>query len=258
MIDQDRELHGQRVLVTGAGRGVGAAIVERLRAGGAHVLATARGPRGGDDYVAADATTPEGVAAIVARVREQLEGVDLIVHALGGSSTPAGGYRAATDDHWLDELSLNLLAAVRLDRALVPTMGTGSGSAIVHVASIQRKLPLFDSTLPYAAAKAALATYSKGLATELAPQGIRVNVVSPGAIRTQAAVDMTARIAEEHGVDMDAAWGMITAALGGIPLGRAAEPAEVAELVAFLLSKRAGAITGAEFTIDGGTVRTVS
>jgi NAD(P)-dependent dehydrogenase (short-subunit alcohol dehydrogenase family) len=207
--------------------------------------------------VAADATTPEGVATIVQRVRERFGVLDILVHTLGGSHAPAGGFAALTDEHWQAELALNLLAAVRLDRALLPGMREARRGAVVHVASIQRRLPLFDATLGYAAAKAALTTYSKGLANELAPHGIRVNVVSPGAIRTEGAEALTARIAAQHRVDHITAWQMITDSLGGIPLGRPAEPAEVAELVAFLVSDQAGAITGAEHTIDGGTVPTV-
>ena len=206
------ELRGRRALVTGASRGTGAAIVARPRAG-AQVLATARtAPQDGpqDGFVAADATTPEGVATIVARVRERFGVLDILVHTLGGTHAPAGGFAALTDEHWQAELALNLLPAVRLDRALLPGMRQARRGAVVHVASIQRRLPLFEATLGYATAKAALTTYSKGLANELAPHGIRVNVVSPGAIRTEGAQALTARIAAQHRVDQTTAWQMIT------------------------------------------------
>lgn len=250
------ELTGRRALVTGASRGTGAAIVTRLRAAGAEVLGTARTAHG-DDFIAADATTTEGVAAIAGRVRERFGTLDILVHTLGGSSTPAGGFTAATERHWQDEMAMNLWPAVRLDRELVPAMVAAGRGAVVHVSSIQRRLPLHDSTLGYAAAKAALTTYSKGLSKEVAPSGVRVNVVSPGGIRTEAAERLAARIAAQHDVAQEAAWQMIIDSLGGVPMGRFAEPAEIAELIAFLVSDRASAITGAEHTIDGGTVPTV-
>ena len=132
----------------------------------------------------------------------------------------------------------------------------GSG-VIIHVSSIQRTLPLHEATLAYAAAKAALTNYSKGLSKELGPKGIRVNTVAPGYTETQAAQGMVNEIANRTGVTADAARQRIMDSLGGIPLGRPSRPEEVAELIAFLASDRASSITGSEYVIDGGTIPTV-
>ncbi|HEY1052612.1 MAG TPA: oxidoreductase, partial [Prosthecobacter sp.] len=175
----------------------------------------------------------------------------------GGSHAPGGGFAALTDDLWLDELNLNLLAAVRLDRALVPDMIVRGSGVVIHISSIQHKLPLPDSTTAYAAAKAALTTYSKALSKELGPKGVRVTSVSPGWINTTASEAMVKRLAESGGTDEQTARQGIITALGGIPIGRPAWPWEIAELVAFLASERAASIHGADYTIDGGTVPVV-
>jgi NAD(P)-dependent dehydrogenase (short-subunit alcohol dehydrogenase family) len=253
------ELAGRRVLVTGGTRGAGAAIVRRLAAAGAVVATGARSDRGGGPerlFVRADLASSAGTRTLAESVTEALGGVDILVHCLGGSSTPGGGFAAATEDFWQQELNLNLLAAVRLDRALLPQMVERGAGIVIHVASIQHRLPLHESTIAYAAAKAALATYSKALSKELGPKGIRVNTVSPGWIRTGAADAMVARLAASGGTDEDTAREGIMRALGGIPIGRPAWPEEVAELVAFLASDRAASIHGADLVIDGGTVPT--
>ena len=255
------EFAGQRVLVTGGTKGAGEAIVRRFASGGARVATSARSepPSGGpyECFVQADLSTPEGAEKLASAVLEAFGGVDIHIHCLGGSSTPGGGFAAATEAFWQKELNLNLLTAVRLDRLLLPGMiERGSGVAI-HVASIQRRLPLHESTIPYAAAKAALVTYSKALSKELGPTGVRVNAVSPGWIRTTAADRMVKRLADSGGTSEEAARQGIMDALGGIPIGRPAFPEEVAELVAFLASARAASIHGAEYVIDGGTIPTV-
>src|SRR5437773_5234969 len=130
-------------------------------------------------------------------------------------------------------------------------------SMLIHTSSIQHTLPLFDATLAYAAAKAALTNYSKGLSKEVGPKGIRVNTVAPGYTETAAAQGMVNEIAQRTGIDTDAARQRLMDSLGGIPLGRPNRPEEDAELVAFLASDRASSITGSEYVIDGGTIPTV-
>ena len=128
---------------------------------------------------------------------------------------------------------------------------------MIHVTSIQRQLPLPEATTAYAAAKAALSTYSKSLSKEVAPKGIRVVRVSPGWIETEASVELARRIAEEAGTDIEGGRKIVMESLGGIPLGRPSKPVEVANLIAFLASDRAASSTGTEYVIDGGTVPTV-
>ena len=149
------------------------------------------------------------------------------------------------------------MPAVRLDRALLPDMVSRGGGVVIHVTSIQRELPLPEATTAYAAAKAALSTYSKSLSKQVSPHGVRVVRVSPGWIETESSVELAARLAAEHGGDIAQGKKMIMDSLGGIPIGRPSSPQEVASLIAFLASDRAGTITGTEYVIDGGTVPTV-
>ena len=253
------DLKGKRALVTSGTRGAGAATVDLFRSLGARVLTTARtAPANAtDDFVAADLTTTEGCSDVAEAVRRNLGGVDIIVHMLGGSSSPAGGFAALDDDQWQKELDLNLFPAVRLDRQLIPLMiGQGSG-VVIHVSSIQRLLPLPEATTAYAAAKAALSTYSKGLSKEVSPKGVRVVRVSPGWIETEATVAFATRLGEHAGTDLEGGKKIIMDSLGGIPIGRPSKPEEIANLIAFLASDRAATITGTEYVIDGGTVPTV-
>jgi NAD(P)-dependent dehydrogenase (short-subunit alcohol dehydrogenase family) len=254
------EFEGRRVLVTGGSKGAGRAAVQRFLDAGARVITAARRrpeDLAGADFVEADLTSPDGAQALAEAAMERLGGIDVLVHVLGGSRAPGGGFAALTEQHWRAEFDLNLMPAVRLDRLLLPQMATRGSGVVVHVASIQRRLPLHDSTTAYAAAKAALTTYSKALSKEVGPKGVRVNVVSPGWIYTEAADALVQRLAASSGGTPETARQGILEALGGIPLGRPARPEEVAELIAFLASDRASAIHGAEYVIDGGTIPTV-
>jgi NAD(P)-dependent dehydrogenase (short-subunit alcohol dehydrogenase family) len=255
------EFAGKRVLVTGGTQGMGEAIVRRLRAGSAKVATTARSPlpagQSVDLFVQADVSTRDGADKVAATVMSAFDGVDILINSVGGSSAPGGGALALSDDDWQTEINTNLFAAVRLDRAFLPGMVQRRAGVIIHVSSIQRRLPLFESTLAYAAAKAALTTYSKGLSKEVGPKGVRVNTVAPGFIETSAAHRLIVRLAEADGVDEQAARSVLMQSLGGIPIGRPGQPEEVAELVAFLVSDRAASIHGSEYVIDGGTVPTV-
>ena len=201
--------------------------------------------------------TADGCQAVAEETLKRLGGIDIIINVLGGSNAPGGGFIKLDDQEWEAALNQNLMPAVRLDRALIPSMISQGSGVVIHVTSIQNVLPLPESTTAYAAAKAALSTYSKSLSKEVSPKGIRVIRVSPGWIETDAAIRLAERLADQAGTDLEGGKKIIMDSLGGIPLGRPAKPQEVADLITFLASPRAGSITGVEYVIDGGTVPTV-
>ncbi|RYG44905.1 SDR family oxidoreductase [bacterium] len=253
----EKEFAGLRAVVTGGTKGIGLATVERLRAGGAQVLTSARNGEDQEGFVVADVSTPEGAERLAREAQRRLGNIDVLIHVVGSSTAPGGGFAALDDREWEKALSANLYSAVRLDRALLPAMVERGSGVIVHVTSIQRVLPLHDATLAYAAAKAALSTYSKGLSNEVGPKGVRVVRVSPGWVATEASVALVERLAASSESDYASAEKALMDSLGGIPVGRPAKPEEVADLIAFVASPKAASIHGVEYVIDGGTIPTV-
>lgn len=256
----DNELTGKIALVTGGTKGAGKAIAQRLSKAGATVIISARNKPENDvtdlHFISADLSNPEGTQQLHEKVMAQFGKVDILINNLGGSDTPSGGFAVLTDNHWAETISTNLLAPVRLDRSFLPNMLKQGSGVIIHIGSIQARLPLYDSTLPYSAAKAGLLNYSKSLSNEVAAKGIRVLTVSPGWIMTDGSTRMMQRISEASNISIEQATQGVMDALGGIPIGRPAKPEEVAELVGFLVSPRANYLTGTEFIIDGGTIPT--
>jgi NAD(P)-dependent dehydrogenase (short-subunit alcohol dehydrogenase family) len=247
-----RDLSGSRALVTGGTRGLGAAIAQALAHAGAEVVVTARSVPEDARFpvIAADASDPASVTSMAAQALERLGGVDILVSNVGGQVRRPSAL-AFTDEDWQLELDVNLLAAVRLDRALVPAMVERGAGSVVHISSGAARLAR-PVSLAYTAAKAALNAYSKGLATEVAASGVRVNTVSPGFISTS----RIAELAAERGADPETLVRGIAQDLQ-IPLGRAGTADELAQLVAFLVSPAASYIVGTNIVVDGGAFPTV-
>jgi NAD(P)-dependent dehydrogenase (short-subunit alcohol dehydrogenase family) len=186
-LDLSKELIGRRALVTGGTRGIGAAITQRLLDAGAKVVVAAR-TRNDDTpaeatFVSGDVTTNDGVEAIATKALAALGGLDILVNNAGGGSAFLEGSWTIPDKAWHDNLELNLFAAIRLTNAVLPELRASKDAAVVNISSTAATMP-FGAFAHYGAAKAALNYYSRTLAVELAPSGIRVNVVSPGVIST--------------------------------------------------------------------------
>lgn len=260
-IDQFRDLEGKIVLVTGGTKGIGKAITLRLLAAGANVIVTARNQPGEKDFpyhfIAADLSRPDDVDKVAVEITENFGGVDILVNNMGANTFPGGGFGTLEDEHWYQALEINLLSSVRLDRALLPTMLKRKSGVIIHISSTSGQFPIWESTMAYSAAKAALNSYSKSLADEVGPQGIRVVTVSPGLNKTEAMTTFLNDLAKQAGITFDEMTQKLFDRVGGVPLRRMAEPEETAELVHFLVSPKASYISGANYVIDGGNFPTV-
>jgi len=252
----NKDLEGKIALVTGGTQGIGRAIADKLAGAGARVIVTARNHPGeitmNHHFIAADLSLAGNVAQLANEIIEQFGGVDILVNNMGANTFPGGGFSTLKDEDWDQALQVNLLSSVRLDRALLPAMLEQKSGVIIHISTTSSKFPIWESTMAYTAAKAALNAYSKALATEVAAQGVRVVTVSPGLNKTQAMATFLADLAKNAGITVEEMTNNLMARLGGIPMGRMAEPEETAELVYFLVSPRASFITGANYHIDGG------
>ena len=260
----DLGLEKKRALVTGASKGIGLAITRGLVAEGAQVVAAARGTSdelrtlvadGRVRHFPVDLATTEGPAALVASALEDGP-IDVLVNNVGGVTPRLEGFLAVTDDEWASTLALTFLAAVRMTRATLPGMIAAGRGTIVTICSVNAFLP-DPLVIDYCAAKAALANFSKAVSVEVARHGIRVNTVSPGPVATGlwlGDAGVAATVAHATGGDPGA---IARQAASDSATGRFSEPAEVADLVLVLASDRAGNVTGADFVIDGGLVKTL-
>lgn len=243
-LDFSKELIGRRALVTGGTRGIGAAIAQRLLDAGAKVVVTARS-RGdtspaGAAFVAGDVASVSGVKAIAAGALEALGGLDILVNNAGGAKGFPRGIASIPDEEWQAGLALNLFAAIRLTNALLPALRQSKAGAIVNVSSGAATMAV-GAIAHYAAAKAALNSYSRALAMDLAPTKIRVNVVSPGPVTTPGSKEFSDAIGAPP--DLFAK---------EIPMGHYGSPEDLAEVVALLVSDRAKWMTGGNIAVDGG------
>jgi NAD(P)-dependent dehydrogenase (short-subunit alcohol dehydrogenase family) len=258
------ELEGKVAVVTGASRGIGLAAARALAAEGAHVVAGARSTSAELDalvgtapveFVAVDLSTPSGPADLAAAALVSGP-IDVLINNVGAAKTRLGGFLSITDEDWTASLTLNLMATVRMTRAVLPSMIAAGSGAIVTTSSVNAFLP-DPAVLDYSAAKAAVANFSKSLSKEVAQHNIRVNTVSPGPVSTSLWLGedgVAQTVARATGGDPAA---VANQAAADAATGRFTTPEEVADLLVFLASARAGNVTGADFTIDGGLIKTL-
>jgi NAD(P)-dependent dehydrogenase (short-subunit alcohol dehydrogenase family) len=257
----DLELSGKTAIVTGASRGIGLEVVRSLTAEGVAVLGAARTISQELSSVAratlaVDLSRSESASALVEHAVEKLGGIDLLVNNAGGVDPgELAGFARQDDAFWLRVFELNFFAAVRVTRAALPQLAERRGR-VVNVSSIGAWEPS-GMSLAYDTAKAALKALGRGLAKELGPQGIRIATVSPGPTRTSiwnAPDGPGAKLASAVGVPHAEFIAQVPSRMGMVT-GRMVEPAEVAELITFLLSERAASMTGSDHLIDGGAIR---
>jgi NAD(P)-dependent dehydrogenase (short-subunit alcohol dehydrogenase family) len=255
-----KDLTGKIALVTGGTKGIGKAIADELADLGATVVVSARRrPSEGTPYhfIAADFTNGADNDFLSKEIIENYGGVDILINNVGGTSAPAGGFSVLSEVDWKNDLQVNLLAAIKLDKALVPSMIQRNAGVVIHISSINGKLPLYASNLSYGVTKAALNNYSKALANEVASKGVRVIAISPGMVKTTAMEAFLNNYANSLGKSFDETALLVMDSLGGVPMNRLAMPEEIAQLVGFLASPKASYITGANYVIDGGTLPTI-
>lgn len=252
-------LEGKVAVVTGASRGIGLAVTRELAREGALVVAGARRSDGALEQlervhaVSVDVATPDGPARLVAAAADTRGRVDILVNTVGGGTLRPNGV-AVTDAEWADTLERNLMSTVRACREAVPHMIAAGGGSIVNITSVNALLPDLGF-VDYCAAKAALTSFSKSLALGLAGDRIRVNTVCPGPVMTGRWTDeggLFDQFAAAQHVAREEVMGAFSAT--AVPLGRFAEPEEVAAVVLFLVSDRATMVTGSDYRIDGGMI----
>ena len=260
----DLELTDKVAVVTGASKGIGLAVTRALVDEGARVVARARSTGSldgleGVSAVAVDLAGPEGPAQLIQRALDEYGRVDVLVNNVGGVRMRLDGFLGTSDDEFQWAMDMNFFSALRATRAAIAPMLEQGAGAIVNVASVNAFFQPDAGTIDYGAAKAALVNLTKTLAQEFGPRGIRVNAVSPGPVGTDLWLGdhgVAATVAAATGVDADTAREQVVASIGGFATGRFTTPEEVAALVVMLASGRLGNVTGSNYVIDGGLIKT--
>ena len=260
----DLKLTNKVAVVTGASKGIGLAATRALVEEGAYVVAGARQTEGLDSIervtaLAVDLATPQGPAALIQRALDEHGKIDVLVNNVGALRLRLEGFLGTSDDEFEWAMQMNFFSALRATRAaLVPMLAQGAGS-IINVASVNAFYHPDAAVLDYGAAKAALVNFTKALSQEFGPRGVRINAISPGPVSTDLWLGehgVASTVAQASGVDADTARKTIVAGMGGIPTGRFTTPEEVATLIVLLASERTANVTGANYVIDGGLIKT--
>jgi NAD(P)-dependent dehydrogenase (short-subunit alcohol dehydrogenase family) len=258
------ELTDKVAVVTGAGKGIGMAVTRALADEGARVVAGSRSTESLDGLdgvtpVALDLAAPDGPAQLIQRAVEEHGRVDVLVNNVGAVRLRLEGFLGTSDDEFEWAMQMNFFIALRATRAALGPMLAAGGGAIVNMASVNAFYHPDAAVLDYGAAKAALVNLTKALSQEFGPRGVRVNAISPGPVDTDLWLGehgVANTVAQATGVDADSARAAIVAGMGGIPSGRFTTPEEVATLVLLLASPRTANVSGANYVIDGGLIKT--
>jgi NAD(P)-dependent dehydrogenase (short-subunit alcohol dehydrogenase family) len=260
----DLELTDKVAVVTGAGKGIGMAVTRALADEGARVVAASRSTEtleglDGITAVALDLAAPDGPAQLIRRAVDEHGRVDVLVNNVGAVRLRLDGFLGTSDDEFEWAMQMNFFIALRATRAALGPMLAAGGGAIVNMASVNAFYHPDAAVLDYGAAKAALVNLTKALSQEFGPRGVRVNAISPGPVNTDLWLGehgVANTVAQATGVDADTARAAIVAGMGGIPSGRFTTPEEVATLVVLLASPRTANVSGANYVIDGGLIKT--